>query len=639
MRSYSSISAIALLAGLAACAEAQTAPDADQVVAGWDAWGGDEGGSHFSLNRQITPDNVRKLEVAWTYNTGDLTPPGKRAATGFQATPILADGVLYLCSPRNRAIALNPETGKELWVYDAKPNADGTNIHACRGVTHYQDQLADKAAPCARRIFMGTNDARLIALDARTGRKCTDFGVNGEVDLTVGVGRINEPGQYGVSSPPVIVGDRVITGSKVFDTHSTDMPGGVVRAFNARTGALEWAWTAAPPGTPPSDEYPRSTPNVWAPISVDSQRGLVFLPTGNPQVDFYSGGADNLNYYGSSVVALKAETGEVAWRYQLVHNDIWDYDTPAQPLLFDFVGPNGPVAALAQATKMGHVFVLNRETGEPLFPVDERPAPTGGFAPDKLSPTQPFPRLPVAIRSIDRITEDDIWGFTFIDRNACLKQFRAMRHDGMFTPIGEQPTLIYPFTAGGSNWGGLSWDPERQILIANTNNVAGYAQLIRQDSGSEVGKVLDGTPYRLRTSAFLSPWGAPCIRPPWGKLTALSMRNGQKLWEVPLGTTRDQAPWPLWLKLGVPNQGGTLTTSSGLTFVAATTDRYLRAFSTETGKEIWKDRLPAGGQATPMTYRLSTSGRQYVVIAAGGHRFLKTPEGDTLVAYALPNDR
>lgn len=634
MARYTGVSAAALMLALAACTDDRPLAT-DNVVAGWGYWGGDEGGSRFSQNRQITPDNVRGLKVAWTYNTGDLTPAGERAATGFQTTPILAENTLYLCSPRNRAIALDPETGEERWVYDAKPNADGTNIHACRGVTYYRDEQAPAETPCASRIFMGTNDARLIAMDARTGRKCTDFGVAGEVDLTAGVGKINAPGQYGMSSPPVIVGDRVVTGSKVFDTHSTDMPGGVVRAFNARTGALEWAWTAAPPGTPASEEYPRSTPNTWAPIAVDSQRGLVFLPTGNPQVDFYSGGDGNLNHYGSSVVALKADTGEVAWNFQLVHNDIWDYDTPAQPLLFDFNGPDGVVPALAQATKMGHVFILNRETGLPLFPVDETPVPTGGFAPDKLSPTQPIPRLPVAIRSIDRITEDDIWGFTFIDRNACLKQFRTMRHDGLFTPLGEQPTLIYPFTAGGSNWGGISWDPQRQLIIANTTNVAGVAQLIPQSSGSTQGRVLDGTPYRLRTNAFLSPWGAPCVRPPWGKLTAIDMTNGQKRWEVPLGTTRDQAPWPLWMKLGVPNQGGSLTTASGLTFIAATTDRYLRAFSTEDGKELWKGRLPSGGQANPMTYRLSATGKQYVVIAAGGHRFLKMPEGDTVVAYAL----
>lgn len=628
------ISAVALVLALSGCSDASPI-SMDAVVAGWGFWGGDEGGSRFSLNQQITPENVRRLKVAWTYNTGDLTPPGTRGSTGFQTTPILAEDTLYLCSPRNRAIALDPETGRERWVYDARPDADGTNIYACRGVAHYRDSRAETAAPCASRIFMGTNDARLIALDARTGRKCADFGVDGEVDLTVGVGRINEPGQYGMSSPPVIVGDRVITGSKVFDTHSTDMPGGVVRAFNARTGALEWAWTAAPPGTPPSDDYPRSTPNTWAPIATDTERGLVFLPTGNPQVDFYSGGDGGLNYYGSSVVALKADTGDVAWHYQLVHNDVWDYDTPAQPLLFDFNGPNGVVPALAQATKMGHIFILNRETGEPIFPVDETPVPLGGFAPEKLSATQPIPRLPVPIRSIDRITEDDIWGFTFIDRNACLKQFRGMRHDGLFTPLGEEPTLIYPFTAGGSNWGGVSWDPQRQLLIANTTNVAGVAQLIPQASGSEQGRVLDGTPYRLRTSPFLSPWGAPCVRPPWGKLTAIDMTTGQKRWEVPLGTTRDQAPWPLWFKMGVPNQGGSLTTASGLTFIAATTDRYIRAFSTDTGKELWKSRLPAGGQANPMTYRLSATGKQYVVIAAGGHRFLRMPEGDAVVAYAL----
>lgn len=633
--------AIVMALTAAGCERASTETATDTTVAGWEHWGGDEGGSHFSLNQQITPENVRNLRVAWTYNTGDLTPPDVRESTAFQATPILADGTLYLCSPRNRVIALDPETGEERWVYDARPQAEGASIYACRGVAYHHDEQADSDRPCARSIFMGTNDGRLLALDARTGARCADFGVDGEIDLTQGVGPVEVPGQYGVSSAPVVVGDRVVTGSKILDFYSTDMPGGVVRAFNTRTGALEWAWTAAPPGTPePADgAYPRSTPNVWAPMSVDSERGLVFLPTGNPQVDFYSEGRDGLDHYGSSVVALDAGSGSVVWSRRLVHHDVWDYDTPAQPLLFDYEGPDGPVPALAQATKMGHVFVLNRETGEPIFPIEERPVPTDGVNPHLLSPTQPFPVLPQPLRATDRITEDDIWGFTWIDRGACLERFRAMRHDGLFTPIGEDEILMYPFTAGGSNWGGLSWDPHRRLLIANTTNVAGVAQLIpRENAEATPGRrpSLQGTPYTLRTSPFLSPWGAPCIRPPWGKLAALDMSTGEKAWEVPLGTTRGQAPWPLWFRMGVPNQGGTLTTASGLIFVGATTDRYFRAFSTETGEELWKTRLPAGGQAAPMTYRLSENGRQFVVIAAGGHRFLRMSEGDTLVAFALP---
>ncbi|WP_336964153.1 pyrroloquinoline quinone-dependent dehydrogenase [Sphingobium aquiterrae] len=646
-------------------------------VAGWPIWGGDEKGTHFSANEQITPANVAHLKVAWTYRTGDIFDEGMKVRPAMEATPILANNALYLCSPRNRVIALDPQTGKQKWMYDAKPDTNGSTVVNCRGVAYWQDSQAGSSdASCAKRIFAGTIDGRLLALDADSGRRCTGFGKDGAVSLKGDLGPIELPGQYGVSSAPTVVGDRVIVGSKIIDFRHSDMPSGVVRAFNTRTGAIEWAWTGleddAPTATvrpaaalspaplPPTaatdgattpkpatatpavrPAFPRSTPNVWAPPSVDLQRRLIFLPTGNPQVDFYAGGRGDLDRYGSAVVAVNSDTGKRVWSYQLVHHDIWDYDTPAQPLLFDYKAPDGKmIPALVQTTKMGFVFILNRETGKPIFPVDEVPVPRGGVRPDLLSPTQPMPRLADhRLLPTSRLTEKDMWGFTEIDRQSCVARYRELKNQGMFTPIDTQPTLIYPVTVGGSNWGGASYDPRRNLLIINTSNVAGANSLKLRSKATpeELKRVsLTGTPYIMKFEPFLSAFGAPCNRPPWGRLTALDMNTGKKKWEVPLGSTRDQAPWPVWSRIGVPNQGGTLSTASGLVFIGAASDNFIRAFSTETGAELWKARLPAGGQATPMSFRLNSNGKQYIVISAGGHGALGTKHGDYLIAYALP---
>lgn len=641
MRVRSNIVLAAAAGLLAASCGPQSVDTQGGPVAGWAKWGGDEAGTRHSINAQITPENVKNLKVAWTYQTGDVWPKGLKGQPTFEATPIIAQGTMYLCSGRNRIIALDPATGEQKWVYDAKPDTNGATVIICRGVSYWEDkQAATLDGPCATRIFAGTIDGRLIALDARTGKKCPGFGQDGEIALKGDLGPVELPGLYGVSSAPTIVDDMVITGSKIIDFRNSDMPSGVVRAFDARTGAVIWAWTGAPPNMEvPKEGYPRSTPNVWAPMSVDAKRRLIFLPTGNPQIDFYSKARGELDHYGSSVVALNVDTGKIVWNYQLVHRDIWDYDTPAQPLLFDFKAADGAmIPALAQATKMGYVFVLNRETGKPIFPVDEKPVPTtGGVEPDRVSKTQPIPRLPEHLRTIDKLTEDDMFGFTPIDKAACVKRFRELRNDGIFTPIGTKPTLIYPVTVGGSNWGGLSYDPDRNLLLANSTSVAGAVSLVPRETkpGQPDRPSMVGTPYTLKFENFLSPWGAPCNKPPWGKLTALDMATGKKKWEVPLGTTRDQAPWPIWVKLGVPNQGGTMNTASGLTFIGATSDNFVRAFATDTGKELWKARLPAGGQAIPMTYRLGPNGKQYVVIAAGGHGALGTTPGDYLVAYTL----
>ena len=604
------------------------------VVDGWPVWGHGGLGQRYSANTQIAPDNVKDLKVAWTYRTGDLSTPGKHADLAFEATPILANNSLYLCSPRSRIIALDPTTGKQKWMFDAHPDTNGATVITCRGVSYWKD--AHASSLCSQRIFGGTIDGKMWALDADTGKPCDGFGDHGKVDLHEGLGFIEKPGLWGISSAPTIVGDMVITGSKIIDFHNTDMPGGVVRALDARTGKVVWAFTAAPPDMDQGDaqHYPRSAPNVWAPMSVDVERKLIFLPTGTPQVDSYIGKAD-WDYYGSSVVALNTDTGKPVWHYQFVHKDIWDYDSPSQPLLFDYKSPDGKtIPALAQATKMGYIFVLNRQTGVPIFPVTETPVSTGGLQ-KGLSPTQPIPALPEHEVQITKFQDSDIFGFALVDKWDCLKRFHALVNEGIFTPYYAKPSLDYPISLGGMDWGGITFDPQRNMLVVNSNNILG-AHHLAPHKGTDGYSPLIGTPYRQVYDNMMSMFGAPCNAPPWGRLTGINMTTGKKVWEVPLGTTRDEAPWPLWFHLGVPNQGGAITTASGLTFIAATTDRYFRAFETTTGKELWRVSLPAAGQSMPMTYRLDANGKQYVVLSAGGHSALQNKQGDYVIAYALP---
>ena len=633
------LAAVAILGLLAGCdgKPEGTFGHSGGVVDGWPVWGQNPLGQRFSANTQITPENVKHLKIAWTYRTGDLSKPGEKATLAFEATPILANRTLYLCSPRNRIAALDPETGKEKWMRDLKPDTNGATVITCRGVSYWKDSQArgQENKECSQRIFAATIDGKMWALDADTGKPCSGFGTNGRVDLHDNLGFIEKPGLYGVSSAPTIVGDKVITGSKIIDFHNVDMPGGVVRALDARTGKTVWSFTTAPPDQPSTDKnYPRSSPNIWAPMSVDAARKLIFLPTGTPQVDAVLGKGD-WDYYGSSVVALNTDTGEPVWHYQFVHKDIWDYDTPAQPMLFDYHAPDGKVVpALAQATKMGYIFVLNRETGVPIFPVKETPVSTGGLQ-KGLSPTQPIPVLPEHEVQIAKMQDSDMFGFALIDKWDCLRRFRKLKNEGIFTPFYAESSVDYPVSVGGMDWGGVAFDPGRNLLIVNSNNVIGSHHLAPHN-GSDGYSPLIGTPYRQVYDDMMSIFDAPCNAPPWGRLTAIDITSGKKVWEVPLGTSRDEAPWPLWFPLGVPNQGGAITTASGLTFIAATTDRYFRAFETQTGKELWRVSLPAAGQSMPMTYRLDSNSKQYVVVSAGGHSALQNMQGDFVIAYALP---
>lgn len=624
----------------------------DGPVAGWPDYGNDKGGTRYSPLTQITPHNVQHLEVAWEYHTGDLSDGqgAIRSTTAFEATPILIEDTLYFPSPFNRIIALDAATGQEKWTFDPKINlvGDYANQLTSRGVTYWED-ARNPSAKQGKRIFAATNDARLIALDAKTGQLCKGFGVAGEVDLNKGPGDQIWQGEYQVTSPPAVIGDLVIVGSAVGDNARINAPSGVVRAYDTRSGSLIWAWDLAPPNAAEGDfevseaGYVLSTPNVWGPMSVDEERGLLFVPTGNPTPDYFGGHRNGLDYYGSSVVALHAATGEVAWHFQTVHHDLWDFDVPAQPTLTTIIKDGEAIPVVVQATKMGLLFVLHRDTGEPVFGVEERPVPQTTVPGEYTSPTQPFPLKPPPLIPHD-LSPDDAWGLLSGDKEECRKLIEGLHYEGIYTPPRvNEPTLMYPGNAGGSNWGGVAVDSERNILVANVMDMAWIVTLIPANEIDEKRKIPGpniaqqaGTPYGMQRSMLMSPLELPCNPPPWGTLSAVDLNAGEILWQKPLGTVRDLAPVPIPIKYGVPNLGGPLITASGLIFIGATLDDYIRAFDIDNGKELWKARLPAGGQATPMTYRMEQNGLQYIVIAAGGHGTAGTKLGDSVIAYSLP---
>jgi quinoprotein glucose dehydrogenase len=622
----------------------------------WPAYGRDAGGTRYAPLAQIRRDNVQELHVAWVYHTHearDASVVGHKAA--FEATPILADGTLYLSTPFSRVIALDPATGSERWSYN--PHVDLSLRYSevtSRGVSTWLDPTRDAQAPCRRRIFVGTIDARLIALDAATGVPCHDFGRDGQVDLTRDV-RLVQRSEYQVTSPPAIIGDMVIVGSAIGDNRDVVLERGVVRAYEARTGHLHWSWDPIPQQ---SDDPARHTwdgesatrtgaANAWAVISADPERGLVFVPTSSPSPDFYGGERGGSNLYANAVVALHALTGRVVWHFQVVHHDLWDYDVASQPTLVTVQREGRGIPAVAVGTKMGHLFVLHRDTGAPLFPVEERPVPRSTVPGEQTWPTQPFPTRPPALVP-HTLTSADAWGVTPADRDWCRERIQALRSEGVFTPPSLEGTIVFPGNVGGMHWGSMSYDPERGLLVVNTNRLATMVKLIpradydsMQPSGAggrlrgEFGRQA-GTPYGVYREPLLAPSGVPCNPPPWGTLAAVELATGAVRWEVPLGTVPPLAQLPQASAWGSINLGGSMVTGGGLVFIAAAMDTSLRAFDIETGQELWKGELPASAQATPMTYRLGEHGKQFVVVAAGGHGKIGTKLGDAVVAFALP---
>ena len=607
----------------------------------WPAYGGTPGGTRFSPAAQVTPANVGELRRQWTYRTGDSArrPAALMKTLKFQATPILVDDRLVLCTPFNEVIALDPATGRELWRHDPQVATDRrpANRYTCRGVAQWRDAERAADAPCATRIFTGTADARVIALDARTGARCGDFGRGGEV--TIDPGALRWPGEFQITSAPVAAGGVVVVGSAVGDNARVDAPSGRVHAFDARSGAPRWQWEPLRPGADGAAPQAGAA-NVWGPMSVDEARGLVFLPTSSPSPDFFGGLRPGDNRDADSVVALRLADGARAWAFQTVHHDVWDYDLAAQPTLATIHVGGAPRDVVVQATKQGFVFVLDRDTGEPVFPVEERPVPQKSAPGERLAPTQPFPAtLPALVPQ--KLDAKDAFGFTPFDRGACRDKIAALRNEGLYTPPSTQGTLLFPFTGGGVNWGGVAIDP-RDVVYVNTSRMPHAITLIpRADvaaaraaaPGKEVSPQ-QGAPFGMRRDVVLSPFGAPCNPPPWGALAALDLRSQRIVWEVPLGTTEEILPFGVSLSLGTPGFGGPLATAGGVLFVGAAMDRYLRAFDMQSGAELWRGRLPAPGMATPMSYEWQ--GRQYVVIAAGGHGQAGAATSDAVVAFALP---
>ncbi len=652
---------LAILAALATLATALSpaalaqSPDASD----WGYYGGDAFGEHYSSLDEINRQNVAHLQVAWTYRTGELGAGFMRAGKlTFEATPVLAFGALYVETGTNIVIALDPETGRERWRYDA--HIDRSRHYgesSSRGVSVWEEADAKKQAqPCARRIFTGTLDARLIALDAQTGKPCMDFGSGGQVDLTQGL-RIRDRDFYQVTSPPAIRGDLLIVGSAIGDNRATDVERGVIRAFDARTGALRWSFDPLPdsPSHPAASEWDAAQAagtgagNAWGVMTVDQDHGLVYVPTGSPSPDFYGGKRVGNNRFANSLLALDAGTGKLVWQQQLVHHDLWDFDLAAQPVLVDVEVQGIPVPAVIEATKSGMIYVFERTKGRPLFPITERPVPRSLVPGEQASPTQPFSSIPsvVSQRPLD---PNDAWGLTFWDRGKCRDLIASHRNDGIFTPPDTRGTIMSPGYIGGVDWGGLAFDARRQRVFAAVNHLPMVVTLIPPgnldaDASSEKYRSSEfarqaGTPYAMRREPLLSPWGLPCTPPPWGSLVSIDLRRNRIVWQVPLGSTEGIGPWFLPSRdFGTPNMGGPIATAGDLVFVGAAMDSYFRAFDLETGRELWKYHLPAGGQATPMTYRAGRNQRQYLVISAGGHGGLGTPRGDYVIAFALPGPK
>ncbi|MBN3852128.1 membrane-bound PQQ-dependent dehydrogenase, glucose/quinate/shikimate family [Paraburkholderia sp. Ac-20340] len=635
----------------------------------WTAYGHSAGGDRFAGAAQINRDNVKDLQVAWTFHTGDtpLSPDG--GGSEDQETPLQVGKTLFLCSPHNTVIAVDAASGTEKWRH-AFPTKTTVWVR-CRGLAYFDStkplvqptvtgstpvsaiEASGDPAACRRRIYMNTIDAKLVALDADNGKLCDDFGDHGIIDLKAGLGSAKSP-LYQLTSAPTVAGTTVVVGGRVADNVALDMPGGVIRGFDVMSGKMKWAFD---PGNPddhaapaPGKIFTRSTPNVWAPMTYDATSNTVYMPVGNAAIDLWGVKRTDLDEkYGGSILALDATTGAEKWHFQTVHHDLWDYDVPMQPTLIDFPMDDGKkVPALIIGTKMGQLFVLDRLTGKPLTKVIEQPVKPSKIFNEPYAKTQPvsvgMPQIGAEV-----LKDADMWGVTPIDQLMCRITFRGLRYDGLFTAPGTDYALSFPGSLGGMNWGGLSYDPNAGMIYVNDMRLGLWVHLVKEkqrggtSDGNEavnagMGAVpLGGTPYSVTKDRFFSPLGIPCQKPPFGSLTAIDLKTRSVAWQVPLGTVKDTRLYGVQMHMptpiGMPTIGGSLTTGGGLVFFAATQDYYLRAFDSSTGKEVWKARLPVGSQGTPMSYTID--GKQYIVISAGGAR--QSPDrGDYVIAYALP---
>lgn len=652
----------------------------------WAAYGGTLYGQHYSALKQITPQNVGDLKVAWVYHTGELkTDPHDPKESTSEDTPLKIGNTLYVCSTHDNIIALDASTGKQLWRYDPRIRVSHHNQHlTCRGIGYHSASVpapvqsaaiatassampsaagravlpataASSAAPalaaadgaCAQRLVLATIDARLIEVDAQTGKPCAGFGHAGEVDLMQGLGQVTQ-GDYMETSPPVVTSRLIIVGASINDNYTTVNPSGVIRAYDVNDGHLAWHWDPgkADPTAPlqPGETYTNNTPGAWPPLSADENLGMVYVPLGNvspDQLDMHRSSA--LEEYGSAIVALSLADGHLVWSFQAVHRDHWDRDNPAQPTLVDLTVGGSTVPALVQPTKQGDVYVLDRRTGHPVLPVNDIPVPTDGGAPgDHYAPVQPQSSFSFMPRPL---TGADMWGATPFDQLWCRIRFKSARYDGPYTPLSTKPSIAYPGQLGVFDWGGVAVDPLRQALVATPVHMAYTFQLVPRPNASadvvtqgqkEHFNENYGAPYAVELKPFLSPIGVPCQQPPWGALAGASLDDGKLAWMHRNGTTRGRMPgWlPIPFAMGVPSFGGPLITASGVVFYSGTIDQTFRAYDETTGKMLWQTRLPAGGQSTPMTYR--ANGKQYVIVVAGGHGSAGTKLGDSVVAYSLP---
>ncbi len=624
-------------------------PDAGGLVpdGDWHQYGRTPYGQRYSPLSQITRENVGKLEQAWIYQTGDVRRSEDVPETTYQVTPLKVDDTLYLCTPHSWAIAIDAQSGVEKWRFDPKvPDNPDRQHQTCRGVTYYKDAGASVSAPCAARIYLPTSDARLIALDSKTGEVCTGFGDQGTVHLEAGM-PFSPAGYYYSTSPPVAAAGKIIIGGAVNDNYSTKEQSGVIRAFDINTGELVWNWDSGnPEDTQPLSEgetYTANSPNSWSVSSADEALGMIYVPLGNKVPDQLGmGRSKEVETYSSSIVALSLETGQVQWVRQTVHHDLWDMDVPAQPALLDIMGADGEtVPALVGPTKQGDIYVLDRRTGEPIIPVHEVPAPGGTIPEDFSSPTQPVSDLSFMP---EPLTEKDMWGVTLFDQLACRIHFNQLKYDGRYTPPSLQGSLIYPGNFGTFNWGSVAVDPERQVMFGMPTYLAFTSKLIPRaevpprgtEKASEMGiNQNEGAPYAVSMGPFVSPIGVPCQAPPWGYVAGADLRTGEIAYKRKNGTVEDMTPLPLPFEVGVPGIGGPIITKGGVAFLGAAVDNYFRAYNVTTGEKLWQVRLPAGGQSTPMSYAVD-DGTQYVLIVAGGHGSIGTTAGDYVIAYKLP---